>query len=280
MEINTDTFIGVTPSGPSPVWDTIAEAKLPSVRLRTAGMCDPASAGTRFGGMPLVDPLFEWPKTEAGKALTFLGQLNSNEINAVLGSALLPAATLLSFFYEAEDQRGWGFDPADGQYARVIATSAATAGVPELPTATFMFPSHTLRPELVLTAPEQWEPPIIELWEADRDGINEFFRSIEFASGPPRHRVFGWPDLVQNPMQLECQLASNGIYVGGPDGYRDPRVEGLAACAADWILLWQIDTDDDVGWTWGDVGTIYYWIRRQDLAEARFDRTWMIFQCC
>jgi uncharacterized protein YwqG len=31
---------------------------------------------------------------------------------------------------------------------------------------------------------------------------------------------------------------------------------------------------------WGDTGTIYYWIRRQDLLTARFDQAWMIFQCC
>jgi uncharacterized protein YwqG len=31
---------------------------------------------------------------------------------------------------------------------------------------------------------------------------------------------------------------------------------------------------------WGDSGTIYYWIRRQDLHRARFDRAWMILQCC
>jgi uncharacterized protein YwqG len=95
----------------------------------------------------------------------------------------------------------------------------------------------------------------------------------------PRHRMFGWPDLVQNPMQLECQLAANGIYVGDSTGYRHPRVAELAPGAADWLLLLQLDTDDEIGWMWGDVGTLYYWIRRQDLPAGRFDRTWMIFQC-
>jgi hypothetical protein len=51
-------------------------------------------------------------------------------------------------------------------------------------------------------------------------------------------------------MRLQCQLASNGIYVGGPDGYRHPRVGDLKAGAADWLLLWQIDTDEDAKWMW------------------------------
>jgi hypothetical protein len=42
-------------------------------------------------------------------------------------------------------------------------------------------------------------------------------------------------------MQLECQLASNGIYCGDPDGYKNPRVAELKSGAADWILLLQID---------------------------------------
>ena len=31
---------------------------------------------------------------------------------------------------------------------------------------------------------------------------------------------------------------------------------------------------------WGDVGSIYYWIHRDDLDASVFDRAWMIFQCC
>jgi hypothetical protein len=54
---------------------------------------------------------------------------------------------------------------------------------------------------------------------------------LDLADEPPRHRAFGWPEPVQNAMQLECQLASNGIYVGGPEGYRDPRVRDLKAGA-------------------------------------------------
>jgi uncharacterized protein YwqG len=68
------------------------------------------------------------------------------------------------------------------------------------------------------------------------------------------------------------------INPGGPEGFTDPRVPGLRDGAADRILLWQIDTDDSAGWMWGDVGTMYFWIRRQDLAAGEFGKTWMIIQ--
>ena len=95
----------------------------------------------------------------------------------------------------------------------------------------------------------------------------------------PQHQLFGWPAPIQNEMELECQLASNGVYVGGPEGYRDPRAEALRAGASDWVLLLQIDSDDDAAMTWGDAGMIYFWIRRRDLDQCRFDKVWLILQC-
>lgn len=59
-------------------------------------------------------------------------------------------------------------------------------------------------------------------------------------------------------METECQLASKGIYVGNPEGYQDPLVPELKAGAAEWQLLLQLDTEDDTGWMWRDVGTLYF----------------------
>ena len=84
--------------------------------------------------------------------------------------------------------------------------------------------------------------------------------------------MFGWPDLVQNSMQLDCQLASSGIDLRSDAGYDDPRAAQLEGGAAEWMLLLQVDTDDEAGWMWGDCGTLYYWIRRPDLLAGRFDR--------
>lgn len=37
------------------------------------------------------------------------------------------------------------------------------------------------------------------------------------------------------------------------------------------ILLLQLDTDDDTGWMWGDMGMIYFWIAPQELDARNFD---------
>jgi uncharacterized protein YwqG len=81
-------------------------------------------------------------------------------------------------------------------------------------------------------------------------------------------------------MELECQLASNGIYCGGASCNQVEEAKALAAGASNWRLLLQIDTDEDgPGWMWGDVGRIYFWVKQQDVRSLRFDDAWLVLQC-
>ena len=50
----------------------------------------------------------------------------------------------------------------------------------------------------------------------------------------------------------------------------------------EWKLLFQLDTveNGDFELMFGDCGRIYFYIRREDLAQRRFDRVWLIQQCC
>jgi uncharacterized protein YwqG len=95
----------------------------------------------------------------------------------------------------------------------------------------------------------------------------------------PHHRIGGHAECVQNPMELECQLVTNGLYCGDVAGYEDPRSKTLAAGALDWRLLLQIDTDDAAGMMWGDCGRLYYWVREENLRAHDFGQCWLILQC-
>ena len=59
-------------------------------------------------------------------------------------------------------------------------------------------------------------------------------------------------------MDLECQLVSHGLYCGDASGYQATRAKELEAGRQDWILLLQLDTDDDAGMIWGDGGMLYF----------------------
>ena len=207
--------------------------------------------------------------TRAGRPLSFLAQVSTADIQVPTGVAGLPADTVLAFFYEAGEQQGWGFHPGDRQFSAVVAVPAADAVAAASPAGALAFPAYRMLRRPVTTIPDHGEPSLDELG-ADYDVFRRLYAGLDRDDKPPWHRMFGWPDLVQNPMQLECQLASNGIYLGDGKGYRHPRAAELAPGAEDWVLLLQLDTDDKIGWMWGDTGTIYYWIRRQDLL-AGFD---------
>ena len=85
--------------------------------------------------------------------------------------------------------------------------------------------------------------------------------------------------MQQGPFWAECQLASNGVYVGDPSGYADPRAKALLDAVDDWRLLAQIDSDDDAGWMWGDLGALFYAARAGDVSRSDLDRTWLVLQC-
>jgi uncharacterized protein YwqG len=111
------------------------------------------------------------------------------------------------------------------------------------------------------------------------DAYCEFRDSVY--EGQPAHHLGGYPDPIQSEdMDLDCQLVSNGLYCGDESGYKDKRAAMLEAGRSDWTLLLQIDSDDGTEMMWGDGGTLYFWIRKDDLAARNFDDVWMILQCC
>jgi uncharacterized protein YwqG len=81
-------------------------------------------------------------------------------------------------------------------------------------------------------------------------------------------------------MELECQLTSHGINTGGSEAYHSDQAHALSAGAEDWLLLLQVDSDDDAGMMWGDSGRLSFWIRKQDAASNDFTKVWMVLQCC
>ncbi len=98
--------------------------------------------------------------------------------------------------------------------------------------------------------------------------------------GLPKHQVGGFPAVIQgDDMDLDCQLASSGLYCGDSSGYADPRAATLKAGAANWRLLFQFDTDDDLDIMWGDGGTIYFWVQEREARAGNFANAWLILQC-
>lgn len=241
-----------------------------------------------------MPPGFEWPRwMPTGRRKSKYGQMWAPASPAPLGfiaqldlSAIpnievgLPTSGWLYFFYDRYCEP-WGFDPRDRGCCRVVYVDCPHASLQRVELPPDFEEEHlahtcSLEATVELTLPElSWE----EYGTPQYDAYNCLMDRLQ-AEGSTENRFLGHPQPIQNPMELECQLASNGIDCGGAVGFREEEVKALEAGAVDWRLLLQIDTDEDgPGWMWGDVGRIYFWIKRQDLAALQFADVWLVLQC-
>lgn len=268
------------------VAEEIESLALPSIKLiRETVNEDEIDLGTsKIGGRPDLPAGSNWPEWQ-GMPLSFIAQINLSDLAPFISLPELPGSGLLSFFYDAE-QRTWGFDPKDAGSWKVFYFDGDFASLirvrfPDSLPAHGQFEAGRLsfKQETSLPPPDAGCMDQLELSDEEKTAHFAFFEDSEEMTKGPRHQMFGHPYQIQGEMQLECQLVSNGIYCGTPEGYSDPRSQELEEGADDWMLLLQVDSDDDAGMMWGDMGCIYFWIRKQSLEHRRFDEVWMILQC-
>ncbi|MEP5935588.1 MAG: YwqG family protein [Winogradskyella arenosi] len=232
---------------------------------------------SKIGGKPSLPKDYDWPKTSKQKSMSFIAQLNITDIKKHDEENLFPSDGIISFFYCA-DQQAWGFDPKDKNSFKVIYFNSSQ----ELQKADFptdlesesIFKPNVIKFTKSLSIPTWDDDSIIGLIE-DEDSDNYF----EVSHGA-ENQILGYANNIQNTMELECQLVTNGLYCGDPSGYNDPRRKELESGQKDWVLLLQVGSEDeDTGMMWGDLGRIYFWIKKQDLKEKNFDNSWCILQC-
>ncbi len=266
-----------------------------SIQLHIAGEGSYSLGATRFGGQPDVPSDFVWPTFECEGSdhvakehpLSFLAQFNCEEIAQFDKQQLLPDHGLLSFFYELDTER-WGFDPKDKGCARVYwFEDISTLSMAEYPAnmeEDFKLPLLNIACSSKESYPS-WDD-LIEI-HPDVESIEDeaceaAWENLE-GEDPERSQLLGWPDVIQSSMFEECDLVSQGYYLGnGLKGIPKEVYQRAKETARDrWILLFQLDTveTDDFELMFGDCGHIYFYITKEDLAERRFNRIWLILQC-
>jgi uncharacterized protein YwqG len=236
---------------------------------------------SQIGGLPNLGPAISWP-TWKERTLSFLAQIDLAELRAAHGPDWLPEQGMLFFFYDPEEG-GWGFSPDDkGSFAVLYDPNAGSVEARPPPTpAPELFPAQAIamHPYSSLPTPERLGIDIMDLVDSDQDAVDAL--RDEGTGEGPLHQIGGWPYPIQNDiMELECQLASNGIDCGGVDGFASDQAKALAPGASEWRLLLQLDSDDYSDMMWGDSGILYFWIREADARAGDFSNAWMILQCC
>lgn len=244
--------------------------------------------GSRIGGGPDVPPDFDWP-THKGRTLDFLLQVNLTDLQGLECSPALPAHGTLAFFYDIQEQP-WGFDPGDRSGHRVYWFEGVDLHRRDAPDVETAVPPSALTFRQALSLPHPYSQrgdDLLKLLsteggEVDEDAYQalvDAVAGVDVDDGPggQHHAIGGYSYNLQGDMQLEAQLVSHGIHCGDLSAYEDPRRAALDAGTQDWMLLIQVDSDDDL--MWGDSGVLYCWIRGEDLKASDFSRTWLGLQC-
>ncbi len=254
----------------------------PAIGLTSAEIEDKSHkiGASRLGGQPDVPESFNWPY-RAEKPLAFLAQLNLADFAHLDCGLDLPKSGTLLFFYDAESQP-WGYDPKHAGSGQIFfcenSANLVRVDFPSDLSEQCRFPICGLAAQQIDTRPNAWsvwvdllKPTADERFEMAEDNEEEWYD----------HQIGGHASCVQHAMELECELASSGVYCGGSKGYHSERRRHLteAGGARDWRLLLQLTSDPQCNFIWGDDGYLYFWIRQQDLAARDFSRIWTILQC-
>ena len=267
--------------------DAVWRARCPSIRLvpRSFGVGE-LDGGSRLGGRPSMPEEVEWPQASSGP-MAFVAQIDLADAARLLNPSGLPTAGRLLFFYDGAESP-WGFNPSDKAFGwRVIHVAdlapCSPRAFPEALGAELRFRA------LPLEFRVEWTFHDGDLRDLDgyvrRSGKRgklqqelywEIRGEMEDADSM-RHRMFGFADLVQNPMQLQAQLLSNGL-CRGEASWNEAVAEQLAPGAKDWRLLLQVDSDADASMMWSDVGRLYFWMREEDMRAGNFDAVWLFLQ--
>ena len=238
---------------------------------------------SKIGGCPHLPENFEWPHFNA-KSLAFLAQINLEQIVLYDTEKLLPETGILYFFHEGGEEV-WGFDPKDKGGFKVVHYTGSISKLTLTPLPNdledyMMFSPCKVNFEITKSYPSELYELERQLFGSeDSDSHDDFYDKIYEYSGGNINKLFGYPDLIQGDIFLESQLVTNGLYCGDQTGYMDPRAKELEKGVSDWILLFQVDSDDNAGMMWGDVGRIYFNIKKDDLKNCNFDNIWSAFQC-
>lgn len=254
---------------------------------------------SKIGGKPDLPKDFQWfyyngedyKKIVENRPLSFLMQINCEEVHKYDKESLLPEKGMLYFFYELFTMT-WGFSPQDRGSAKVFYYDGEIEDLVPVD-----FPEDMEKdciiPESKINFESMNDYPIdfLDYYDVDdsieetRRKEKEFEKELEeLGYKADTTKLLGHPELIQGEYWEECEgVAGKNIYYGSaPIKYGSDEVKkSIKENAKDWILLMQVSELEigDYGLYFGDSGKIYFNIRKENLKNKNFDNVWLILQC-
>ena len=262
-----------------------------SISLEKAGKETYAHTGnSRVSGEPDLPPGVSWPQAKDGLPMTFLAQLNLKDVPADRKHLPLPQEGVLYFFIA-------DFDSAINIEHRVIYVEdtqklvrTPAPGITSLEKGQDFNPNapYTLALDAgfsvsVIYADEIYESADETGFDIDED-IDLFSDFVcDLSSSNSLGNMFGYP----REQHADSEIVAALMLLTGKE-YNYKADEGVQQIAneigsmekaqeevADIVTLLELDSDNEAGFCWGDAGYIHFFMRKEDVLNKNFDKTYL-----
>jgi len=275
--------------------DQLKQSLKPAIRMDSSlvsGHPLPLGA-SKLGGFPDLPASLAW-STWKGVPMVFLAQIQLQEVAPYDIEHRLPSQGFLFFFCQSQglaqapDTKVWeNIDPYKPDSWRVLffagdamelrPTNAPPGLAPEA-----LLPSCSLHLGTTLMLPSGGGSLMrsLHLAKEELKQYQKLFTDFDamFLGTPDNvyhhHWLLGYPLSSYEHSELLCQLASLHITPSQWTRLDEGTKKAIETEALEWVHLFAMDTDDYAQVTWGEYGSLSYWIKRTDLKRHHFEACW------
>ncbi|WP_424886978.1 DUF1963 domain-containing protein [Streptomyces sp. XH2] len=223
----------------------------------------PAAGRSRLGGPALLEPGTPWPEID-GVPLSLHAVLDTDALAARLGNELPTRPGLLNFFYLDPDvpyEEYRKLDASKPEACRVLPADPARAVETAAPGPARSYPPRPVHAAETIMLPDCWDV---------QDDDVEFDTDEHW--GAPSLILSKLGDLDGNTAGSHCAFGWPDTSYGSGVSYRD--------AGGPVVHLLQLAEDEDLGWGWGDAGTMYFTIPAKAFAAGDFSKAEAQGRCC
>ena len=225
----------------------------PAMRITLSDKVAEQPWNSKVGGVPYLPVGMSYPVDVDGNKLQFLAQINFEEMPALAG---YPSQGILAFYIGSDDLCGLDFDDALNQ-----------DGFKVIYFENIMHDVNITAPTYAEESPIQGESGM--LFEL----INQHITTSDFNC----EHILGEED-YEKFVEQEYENEGGHLFGGYPFFTQgDPREYNEKI--KDYVLLFQLDSDDDHGICWGDAGVANFFIHPDDLKNCDFSRVAYTWDC-
>jgi uncharacterized protein YwqG len=238
---------------------------------------------TKFGGIPDTPADFDWPRHTDTVPYLFLMQINLAEAQRVLPGNPLPKEGLLSFFAcnISTDAKVFHFSDLEAlkllEVPQFKQKRSIWHRIFSFAHLFKVFEACVMRPQIDYSIPTldsiETAQKLLELsldlntpLLSESDDVDFLYPEAHEA----KHHLFGHCHTVQ------CIAYELTLIEGARKKFEYPNLAEIEA-AAEWILLFKINDDKDLNFTWMDAGSVLYYIRKSDLEKGDFSKVRVVY---